>query len=400
MSVRAHQTDVNTIPSAITRHAAAWRRRTRFVLLRLHRWLGLGIGILLVLIGLTGSFNVFYREIDAALNPVLYSPAGPERDASIDDVLSAAAEADSARIAAILAPDRVWPVWVVMHIHRGEEGSYPARWTTMVDPSNGRVLGRRDYTNSFAFTIYRLHYTLLLYPWWGRELVGVIGIGLLCSALSGLYLWWPRNGRFWRSVSLRKGASPRRRLIDLHNAAGFWAMPALIVLAVTGIGTVFPNVVRPLVGLVSTATPYPAPTVTAPVGAQPLPASRIVAIARAAQPERVIAVLNPPDGLRNTWRVLFRPPHADPALRSRGGIWLDPWTGTLVHDRTPDSMAMGDRYITEQLWLHNGATFGLFGRLIIFASGLVPLALFATGWAVWSDRRSWFRQRPIKHLWT
>lgn len=210
MSVRAHQTNVNTIPSAITRHVAAWRRRTRFVLLRLHRWLGLGIGILLVLIGLTGSFNVFYREIDAALNPVLYSPAGPERDASIDDVLSAAAEADSARIAAILAPDRVWPVWVVMHIHRGEEGSYPARWTTMVDPSNGRVLGRRDYTNSFAFTIYRLHYTLLLYPWWGRELVGVIGIGLLCSALSGLYLWWPRNHRFWRSVSLHKGVSPQR----------------------------------------------------------------------------------------------------------------------------------------------------------------------------------------------
>lgn len=118
-----------------------------------------------------------------------------------------------------------------------------------------------------------------------------------------------------------------------------------------------------------------------------MPANRIVAIAQAAQPRRTIAVLNPPDRLRNTWRILFRPPDADPALRSRGAIWLDPWTGALVHDRMPEAMAMGDRYMTEQLWLHNGATFGLFGRLIIFASGFVPLVLFVTGFVVWRGKQ-------------
>lgn len=389
MSARLRQTNLENAPIATSGRMIAWKPRLRSAFLRLHRWLGLGVGVLLVLIGLTGSFNVFYREVDAALNPVLYSAAGPERKASIDDVLSAAAEADPARITAILAPDQVWPVWVVMHTHRGEEGSYPARWTTMVDPSNGGVLGRRDYTNSFAFTIYRLHYTLLLYPWWGRELVGAIGIVLLCSALSGLYLWWPRNRGFWHSVSLHKGVSPRRRLIDLHNAAGFWAMPALIVIAATGIGTVFPNVVRPLVGLVSTATPYPTPAVTMPpAGTQLLPATRIVAIAQAAQPGRIIAVVNPPDGLRNTWRVLFRPPGADPALRSRGAIWLDPWSGAIVHDRTSDVMSIGDRYMTEQLWLHNGASFRLIGRLLVFLAGLAPLALVVSGGIIWFNKRT------------
>lgn len=200
------------------------------------------------------------------------------------------------------------------------------------------------------------------------------------------------SGALFRCI---KASRRSVRLIDLHNAAGFWAMPALIVIAATGIGTVFPNVVRPLVGLVSTATPYPTPAVTVPpAGTQLLPATRIVAIAQAAQPGRIIAVVNPPDGLRNTWRVLFRPPSADPALRSRGAIWLNPWSGAIVHDRTSDVMSIGDRYMTEQLWLHNGASFGFIGRLLVFLAGLAPLALVVSGGIIWFNkrtRRAWSR---------
>jgi uncharacterized iron-regulated membrane protein len=58
-----------------------------------------------------------------------------------------------------------------------------------------------------------------------------------------------------------------------------------------------------------------------------------------------------------------------------------------VHDRTPDSMSLGDRYMTEQLWLHNGSSFGLLGRLLVFASGFVPLILFVTSFQVWWSKR-------------
>ena len=110
-----------------------------------HRWLGLIAGIVVVLLGLTGSFNVFYREIDAALNPTLYTPAGPEQSINLTEVVRAAAAADPAPIFAIVAPDNVWPVWVVMHTHEGPKDRFPNLWTTMIDPSNGRVLGQREY---------------------------------------------------------------------------------------------------------------------------------------------------------------------------------------------------------------------------------------------------------------
>lgn len=363
--------------------------RLRVALVWLHRWLGLSLGVLLVVIGLTGSSIVFYREIDAALNPSLYTPTGPQHRLEAAEAMRIAATVDLAPIRSVIAPDRTWPVWIVMHSHATEKGRYPSLWTTMIDPSNGRVLGRRDYTNSFAFTVYRLHYDLLLYGWWGTELVGVIGFLLLGMALSGLYLWWPKRGRFWRSVTVRRQASTQRFMLDLHNTAGFWSLSLLALIAVTGIGIVFPGIVRPVVGLVSAATPYPSPTIQPPLpsGAALLSADAIMLLARAAKPGYDIAQLNPPSGTRNTWRVLLRPPGSNPALRTRGAIWLDPWTGALVHDRTPDSMSLGDRYMTEQLWLHNGSSFGLLGRLLVFASGLVPLILFVTSFQVWWSKR-------------
>lgn len=369
--------------------ATAWTIRLRRAFMWVHRWLGLTTGAILTLIGLTGSFNVFYREFDAALNPALYAPTGPERRVTVAEAMQAASIADPAPITALIAPDRTWPVWIAIHAYSNGNGHHPDFWTTMVDPSTGRVLGRRDYTHSFAFTIYRLHSTLLLQEWWGKELVGVMGLGLLGSALSGLYLWWPPPGRIWRSISVRKGVSPQRLMIDLHNSAGSWMLLALIVVAATGVGIVFPNAVRPIVSLFSVATPYPSPTVAAPPvkGAPTLSADQIVELARAAKPGLDIALLNPPVEARNTWRVLFHPQGADPALRSRGAIWLDRWTGALVHDRTPNVMSMGDRYVTEQLWLHNGATLGFAGRLLVFASGFAPLALLVTGFAIWRNKR-------------
>ena len=43
--------------------------RLRHWVRRLHLWLGLGLGGLLILLGLTGSILAFYPEIDALLHP-------------------------------------------------------------------------------------------------------------------------------------------------------------------------------------------------------------------------------------------------------------------------------------------------------------------------------------------
>jgi uncharacterized iron-regulated membrane protein len=43
--------------------------------------------------------------------------------------------------------------------------------------------------------------------------------------------------------------------------------------------------------------------------------------------------------------------------------------------------------MAEQLWIHNGAAFGLIGRLFVFAAGFAPLALFISGGIMWLKKR-------------
>ena len=52
--------------------------RLRRAVRRLHLWLGLGLGGLFALLGLTGSVLVFYPEIDSLLHPALRAEAGAQ----------------------------------------------------------------------------------------------------------------------------------------------------------------------------------------------------------------------------------------------------------------------------------------------------------------------------------
>lgn len=55
--------------------------------LTLHGYVGVAIGLLLVIIGLTGSSIVFYEEFDRALNPQLMQVTPQAKPVSIDAVL-------------------------------------------------------------------------------------------------------------------------------------------------------------------------------------------------------------------------------------------------------------------------------------------------------------------------
>jgi hypothetical protein len=96
----------------------------------------------------------------------------------------------------------------------------------------------------------------------------------------------------------------------------------LLAISITGIGVVFPGIVRPVVGRLSKATPDPSPSIETllPKGTPQLSPDEIMRVAQATKPTMSITVLNPPTEISKPWRVRFHPNDADPALRSRGAI--------------------------------------------------------------------------------
>ena len=67
---------------------------------RLHRWLGVSIGLVFALAGLTGAVLVFYVELDAWANPQIAPARSCAHPRSVDEVLAALHDAHPQRTGA------------------------------------------------------------------------------------------------------------------------------------------------------------------------------------------------------------------------------------------------------------------------------------------------------------
>lgn len=354
--------------------------RARRAWIWLHKWMGLILGANLALIGLTGSIIVFERELDAALHLALYTPQPGLPRLPASAILAIASASGPEPLAFLSPPDAVQPVWTAFRSRDGEE------WITTVDPGTGAVLGSYNSDRSLAFIIYRLHSDLLLRAWWGDQFVGVLGLVLLVSAGSGIYLWWPR-ARFWRAMATVRRHPAQRFYLDLHNVAGVWVSALLLIVAFSGVAVVFPGLVRPIVSVASPVRP--SPRIQAIARAEPYSVSldQVIATALARMPGAQLAgisVAGPPD---HVWRLALRWPDWDGAVRYDGFVWIDPWSGAVLEDRTPAKLSNGERFMGVQLWVHNGAVAGMPGRLLTLLCGLSLPALFVTGMLLWLRKR-------------
>ena len=62
---------------------------------------------------------------------------------------------------------------------------------------------------------------------------------MLILSLTGIWLWWPRNGGFLRGLRWRRVG--RALSFNLHHLLGFWISIPLAVVSVTGIYLGFPQ---------------------------------------------------------------------------------------------------------------------------------------------------------------
>ncbi|ODT63799.1 hypothetical protein ABS71_13920 [bacterium SCN 62-11] len=359
------------------------RQNIRQRWLQLHRFLGLFLLILSLPIGITGSLNVYYRELDRALNPSLFTPNASGRPLPLKQIL----QNIQGPILWLVLPDPYWPVLQV-HQKRGQR-----TWATFLDPVSGQILGERDEEAALMPTLYQLHQNLLLRPYWGEELVGIVGLALAFSTLSGLWLWRPKPGRFWKSVTIRKNQNLYRTGWDTHNAVGFWTSLILLAVAFSGAAMIFP---RPLQSVLRASQLQPR-SVT---HHEPKPADdpdAILAAALGHRPHDHPTYLILPNADLNTWCVALRPNHYHGRAGSLTTLYVDPWTNQIVQERSPATWNLGDRILDHQFTLHNGSLGGDLGRFLVFLSGFAfPLLGISGAYQWWFKRRR--RSSPVRRV--
>ena len=363
------------------------RHRQRWV--RLHRWLGLGLLAAWLLIGLSGSVLVLYREALNSLHGAPTVPATPAQSmppVDPDAVLHRLRTHDPA----LSGGWRIeWPLEagdpVVARYMRPLEAADRAFAPRMVwlDPAGQRVWHEASWGQEPFTWLYDLHYSLLMdRP--GRHMVGALGLLMLVSLVSGLVLWWPRAGRWRQACSFKRGAAFERQVYDWHKLVGFGSAALLLMLSITGVLLTWHTALEPWLNRLSPLFEPPAPVVSGPPD---LPLRQAVQAAQTQFPSATVRWVETPPLAGGSVRVQLWQP-GEPSQRfPRTMVWLDGHTGEVRGVR--DGLAQGAAD-TVMAWLHplhNGEVAGWPGRILVLLCGLAPVALGLTGVWRWRHKR-------------
>jgi uncharacterized iron-regulated membrane protein len=340
--------------------------------LQVHLWLGLTLGAVGILVGLTGSLLVFDHAIDARLNPARYAVTGADASLPFSAYSASAAKSVEGRGRVVnlrLPEEEGLPV---VALARGTEGRL---YRVFLDPPTGKVLDAVEGGGLMGWT-HRFHENLTLREYWGREVVGIVGIAMFVSSLTGLYLWWPGRARFRRALGLRAGVALTR---NLHYLAGFYGSVMLALLSFTGIWLAYPN------ALGSPRNPQVAAEAPAAqgskAGAKRLAPDDAVRIALEAYKEAKIVSVGFPGGPSGTYRVNLRH-EARPV-----SVFVDPGSGKVLRRMDASTQTSGDRFNAWQRKLHAGDAFGGLWRWLLVATGVLPAILAISGLLLWLRRR-------------
>ena len=137
------------------------------------------------------------------------------------------------------------------------EGGPPRFVNVYLDPPTARVLEVVDFRSSLIGLLHRFHENLTIPEYSGRAIVGWVGVGMLILSLTGIWLWWPRNGAFVPGLRWRRAPHTTN---NLHHLLGFWISIPLAVVSFTGIYLGFPQTARQVMSSIAPMTPQGAAT--------------------------------------------------------------------------------------------------------------------------------------------
>jgi uncharacterized iron-regulated membrane protein len=390
-------------------------------MVRAHRWTSFLLGLLLLVIVVSGVALIFAPEIEEVTRPSLYdTAAGPAKVAPGEALATVHRELPGFEV----SEASIWRNRGAWEVHGGGE-------TARVDDTDGSLLGTTDREHGVMGFIANLHECALgceemsgYVPFlgkpaqiagadltlgnegtWGGLILAVSGIVLLLLVISGLVLWWPGRRKLRRGFKVRRGRGNYKLNYDLHKVVGFVALPFLAMWAITGINFELPKQTEAAWFAVTPGGPQPESDFefkSKPVKGQPeITMREVIANASAVAPpgSTLQAVNNPNRGEKtssyelwfshgyDSWNYGFYP--------GNYGVFVDRYSGHAVR-YWPNP---ANDTVTANFWqnwmatLHMGNVVGWIPRLGWLVFGLTPLLLAFTGISTWLLRRRLRRRK-------
>lgn len=361
------------------------RPRWRRLWLKVHLYLGLTAGAVLMLLGLTGSILVFADDIDRTFNPQLAvaSQQTSTTRSSLDEVFSSIERQTGRPPYLIEIPSDPHAPYLAFASSQGAEPI-----ALHVNPQTAQVLASRQWGTFFVSFARRLHTELLLGDS-GHWIVAIFGVLALVSTGTGLYLWWPRGGAWRRALTFHWHRYPAAINFELHRICGFYLCLVLLIVALSGVYLAAPEPFDAALGSGSqTGKETEGPGLASvQAGASRIRLASIAGILDRFAPGSTLTGVFIPADPNAVMTVYYRDRREPRSEFGRSSLTLDQYDGHILHVRSYNGMSVTDRVLSLQYLLHNGEIAGMPGRWLVFLCGLLPTLLFATGVYLWWVRR-------------
>jgi uncharacterized iron-regulated membrane protein len=340
----------------------------RKLLLKLHLWAGLAIGLPLIVVGVTGALLVWGEEIDHAMDPQLFhvTPAGTRLSA----------QALLQRFQATYPGERIVGFTPAARPDLSFMCYTASRLYAYIDPYSGRILGAKNLETGMRRKLFLIHSQLMAGSV-GHTIVILSTVAATFLIVTGLVLWWKFKilGVKWRAGFWRVN-------FDLHSVLGVYSAVVFLVLCVTGIVIAYDGVVYPAI-LRWSGVPAAPPARQSTVREGPAPSlDAVIAAAERALPGARITTIGLPNKPHDVFSVYLRFPE-DPAAFGRSRARIDRYSGEVLFVKDTRSANWGQYLVDFNEAIHFGDIFGMPTRVIASAVSLLVAGQVISGILMW-----------------
>lgn len=363
---------------------------------KIHLWLGLASGLIVLFLGITGCILAFEVEIRSWTEPFQYVkeenkpylPPSLLKD-SADKVMR------YGKTLGINYPGKGKAAIAAYYDEKNYELVY-------LNPYTGTILKHKNMPDDFFRIVLDGHFYLWLPHHIGQPIVASATLIFLILMITGIVLWWPRNKAARKQrFTVRWSARWRRKNYDLHNVLGFYMTWIAIFLAVTGLVFGFEWFARSLYWVSS--------------GGKTMeehrhPVSDSTQTAGVLNMADYLWKKHQPDVKENeSLGIYFAYLPSDPVevvVNHRPGTYYnsdfyhyDQYSGkelpaTGSYAGRFDDATVADKIVRMNYDIHVGALLGLPGKLLAFFASLVAASLPVTGFCIWWGRRKKKKTTP------
>jgi uncharacterized iron-regulated membrane protein len=362
---------------------------------KIHLWLGLASGLVVLFLGITGCILAFEVEIRKLAEPQQFV-AEENRPYLPPSVLKEEAEKylQGKTINGLEYPGTGKSV--IAYYYDADNYKLVA-----LNPYTGKMLRVKNMNHDFFRVVLNGHFYLWLPPSIGQPIVASATLIFLIMMITGIVLWWPKNKAARKQrFSVKWNARWRRVNYDLHNVFGFYMSWVAIFLAITGLVMGFEWFAKSVYWVTSAGKAMPENVHPHSDTLAKKPAYNVA--------DNLWSEYSKKKKADESIGVYYALTHTDPmeiTINHRPGTYynmdfyhFDQYTGVELpvagtYAGNFKNASIPDKIKRMNYDIHVGAVLGLPGKILAFFASLIAASLPVTGFYIWWGRR---KKKPAR----